>query len=88
MRAGKKWPPARTANAQKSFALFAVGVDGAKFEVLKMFSPREPLRLNGLRFKDLFLWLSSSLKSVSRSSPGDEVPLQNPVAPGGWASIA
>lgn len=79
---------ARAADAQKSFALFAVGVDGAKFEVLQMFSPREPLRLNGLRFKDLFLWLSSSLKSVSRSSPGDEVPLQNPVAPGGWASIA
>jgi uncharacterized protein YegL len=79
---------AKAADEQKSFALFAVGVDEARFDVLRMFSPREPLRLNGLRFKDLFLWLSSSLKSVSRSSPGEEVPLQNPVAPGGWASIA
>lgn len=71
----------------KSFAFFAVGVEAANFDVLKKFCVREPLKLAGLRFRDLFLWLSSSQRSVSRSTPGDEVPLQNPATPGGWASV-
>lgn len=71
----------------KSFAMFCVGVEGADFDVLKRFSTREPLRLKGLRFRDLFLWLSSSQQSVSRSTPGEEVPLENPATPSGWASI-
>ena len=71
----------------KEFSFFAVGVDGANFEILKQLSKREPLRLKGLRFRDLFQWLSSSQQSVSRSTPGDEVPLQNPTTPTGWATV-
>ena len=71
----------------KSFSMFCVGVEGADFDTLAKFSSREPLRLDGLRFRDLFMWLSSSQQSVSRSTPGDEVPLENPTAPGGWGSI-
>lgn len=71
----------------KSFSMFCVGVEGADFDTLTKFCSREPLKLKGLRFRDLFLWLSSSQQSVSRSTPGDEVPLENPATPDGWASI-
>lgn len=68
----------------KQFAFFAIGVKGANMEVLKQISVREPLTLEGLKFRELFSWLSSSLRSVSRSTPGTEVALE---APKGWASV-
>lgn len=73
--------------ANKKFKFFAVGVEGANFDVLKQISVGEPIALKGLRFRDLFAWLSGSLSAVSRSNPGDEVKLVNPVAPNGWGSI-
>jgi uncharacterized protein YegL len=74
----------REGEASKAFAFFAVGVAGADMHTLAQISVREPLKLQGLQFRSLFQWLSNSMKSVSRSTPGNEVPLQSP---SGWASV-
>jgi len=74
----------REGEQSKSFAFFAIGIQGANMDTLQQISVREPLLLDGLRFRDLFSWLSTSLRSVSQSAPGTEVPLQSPQ---GWASV-
>ncbi|MCX7406608.1 MAG: VWA domain-containing protein [Planctomycetales bacterium] len=80
---------ARTGEKKKQFSFFAVGVEGADFDVLKQMSgEKPPLKLKGLSFRELFRWLSTSQQSVSRSAPGTEIPLQDPTASGGWASVA
>lgn len=71
--------------ASRSFIFFAVGVENADFSVLAQISAvREPLKLKGLQFRDLFQWLSNSQRSVSRSKPEDKLALPSPQ---GWAQI-
>jgi uncharacterized protein YegL len=70
--------------ASKAFSFFAVGVEGARMDILAQIASREPLKLSDLRFRDLFAWLSSSLSGVSRSQVGQSVPLAPPT---GWAEV-
>ena len=66
-------------------ALFAVGTETANFQKLSTFTApdRPPLRLKGIQFVELFVWLSRSQQAVAQSQPGQQVPLP----PAGWAAV-
>lgn len=74
----------RGLEADGSLAFHAIGVEGADMETLALLSSREPLRLDGLRFGDLFSWLCRSLQAVSCSSVGQEVELPSVAS---WAVV-
>lgn len=86
-----EWTSAASAvkdgESNSKFMFFAVGVDQADMNVLSKISKREPLKLKGLDFRTLFQWLSSSLKSMSSSKPGDKIALESPTGPSGWAQV-
>ena len=70
----------REGEATNGFTFFAVGVKDADMATLGKISVRPPLKLAGLKFRDLFAWLSSSLSDVSRSHMGQVVEPRPP----GW----
>jgi uncharacterized protein YegL len=69
--------------AAKKVAFFAVGVEGANMKLLAKMSTRQPLKLRGLRFVDMFVWLSKSAERVAHSREGDQVALP----PVDWGTI-
>ncbi|MBN3951332.1 MAG: VWA domain-containing protein [Nostoc sp. NMS7] len=76
----------REAEAQSRLSFFAVGVKDADMNILKQISPpeRPPVMLNGLDFRELFVWLSASMKRVSSGKVGQAVAL--PAM--GWGQIS
>jgi uncharacterized protein YegL len=69
--------------AMKHVAFFAVGVENANMERLSTIAVKAPLKLTGLRFSELFVWLSASMHAVSKSKVSDQVALPPP----GWANV-
>lgn len=77
---------AKREDAQKGLVFFTVGVERANMERLAGIAPqdRPPLRLKGLMFAELFLWLSQSQQKVSHSRMGEQMELP----PVGWADVS
>lgn len=65
-------------------AFFALGVKNADLNRLATISVRPPRKITDHHFREFFLWLSTSLKSVSQSTPGEQVKLP-PIS--GWTSV-
>lgn len=69
----------------KAFVFFTIGIGGADMNILRQINvDRDPLKLQGLKFRELFKWLSDSMGGVSRSAPGTAVSL---ASPRGWAEV-
>lgn len=64
----------------KKVIFFGIGVQNANLDSLKQISgtPERVFKLQGLNFKELFQWVSSSLSSVSSSRVGDKLKLDKP----------
>jgi uncharacterized protein YegL len=71
---------------RKEFAFFAVCIEGGNVEILRQISVRDPVSSRSVKFRDLFVWLSQSQRSVSHSNPGQEDQVKLP-SPSGWASL-
>lgn len=67
----------------KRVAFFAVGVESADMERLAAIASRAPVKLKGLDFVEMFVWLSASMQRVSQSRVGDQVALPPP----GWGTV-
>ncbi|MCP5515768.1 MAG: VWA domain-containing protein [Verrucomicrobiales bacterium] len=67
----------------KRVAFFAVGVEGANMETLGTLVVRTPVKLHGLNFAEMFVWLSRSMEAIAQSRTDEQVALPPP----GWASV-
>jgi uncharacterized protein YegL len=65
----------KAAEASKKVEIFSIGVEGANLAQLGELGVKPPLMLDGIKFRELFVWLSSSLSAASRSRPGDSLQL-------------
>jgi uncharacterized protein YegL len=76
----------RDGEAAKRLLFFGVAVQNSNQKTLDTLCPesRPSVKLQGLHFSEMFRWLSSSLKSVSNSTPGAQLQLPSP---NGWTSI-
>lgn len=69
--------------ANKRVAFFAVGVENADMSRLATLSVRAPVKLIGLNFVEMFVWLSASMQKVSQSQMDEQVALPPP----GWSTV-
>jgi len=72
-------------SANRKLVSLPIGVSGADMQVLSQFSSKPAVALDGLKFRELFQWLSASMARVSASTSSDanvQLPSMD-----SWASI-
>jgi uncharacterized protein YegL len=74
----------KAAEADGKCIVFAVGVHGVDVAILQQISTRKVLLLDEVKFKELFTWLSASLRAVSRATPGETIQMP---ATDEWAAV-
>ncbi len=75
----------KAAEAANKVTVFAIGIgDRADLNKLGRFSSKGAVKLKGLEFKELFVWLSASIKAVSQTRKGEPAQL-SPI--NSWASV-
>lgn len=62
---------ARDLSANRKLVSLPIGVNGADLGVLSQFSSKPAMSLDGLKFREFFLWLSASMARVSASTSSD-----------------
>ena len=73
----------RSDEAAKRVAFFAVGVENANMAKLAEIVVRSPVKLIGLNFTEMFVWLSRSMEAVAQSKTDEQVALPPP----GWGTV-
>jgi len=73
----------------RKLTVFPIGIgEHADLKALKELSyDRQPLRLQGFKFKEFFSWLSQSMAATSQSMPGEKVALDVEGIKG-WAELS
>lgn len=74
----------RHAEERGRVSVFCIGVGKANLGKLGRFSPRQPLALKGLAFREFFLWLSRSARAGSQTAPSENIQM---AAPSDWAVV-
>lgn len=75
----------RAAEAAKRCVIYPIGVAEANLSVMQQMSATPALKMGETKFREFFQWLSSSLSTMSRSRPGENVQL---AAPSPWMVVA
>jgi uncharacterized protein YegL len=73
----------KTDETNKRVAFFAVGVEGANMPRLGQIVMRTPVKLIGLNFGEMFVWLSASMQAISQSKLDEQIALPPP----GWGAV-
>lgn len=75
----------RAAEADHKVTVMAIAIGAeANKQVLDQFSSRGAVRMEGLKFNELFVWLSRSVRAVSKAVKGETAQLP---AMDSWASV-
>ena len=70
----------KSAVEQKKLTFMPIAVEGADLQVMESLAGKSAKRLQGVKFDELFQWLSASVAAVSASQPGNDTTAPEAVA--------